>query len=112
MAYCLPGRLREAGDVAVVRRLAQAQPAEAELAVVGTRTTTPPAAVVGAGLVLGLSALLDDLRCLRHLGWLLALFACLGIRLGAGLGGGALALLALLVLRRALALGVRLGVLG
>src|SRR5436190_16041273 len=49
-----------------MRRVAQAQPAQAELAVIGTRAPAAPAAVVGPGLVLRLSPLLDDLGCLGH----------------------------------------------
>src|SRR4051794_10123429 len=57
----LPAALRHAGDVAVVRHLAQADAAQPELAVVGTRAATPPAAVVGAGLVLGWALLAHTL---------------------------------------------------
>src|SRR6185437_13511137 len=63
----LPARLRESGDVALVRHLAQADPAEAELAVVGARATAPLAAVVVARLVLGLALLAHHLGCLCHL---------------------------------------------
>src|SRR3954451_10615160 len=49
----LPARLRESGDVALVRHLAQADPAQAELAEIGARATAALASVVVAGLVLG-----------------------------------------------------------
>src|SRR4051812_2182548 len=62
----LPARLDHSGDVALVCRLAQAESAEAELAVVGTRATAATAAVVAAGLVLRLPRLLDDVRSLGH----------------------------------------------
>src|SRR3954451_13323420 len=57
----LPARLRHPGDVAVVRELAQADPAHAELAEDGPGA--PAAAVPGvlAGLVLGGAGLLDPL---------------------------------------------------
>ena len=48
----LPARLRQAGDVALVGQLAQADPAEAELAEVRARAAAALAAVVVAGLVL------------------------------------------------------------
>src|SRR3954453_253880 len=48
----LPARLRESGDVTLVGHLAQADPAEAELAEVGARAAAPLAAIVVAGLVL------------------------------------------------------------
>src|ERR671936_284181 len=62
-----PAGLGHAGDVALVRELAQAKAAEAELPVVGTRPPAPAAAVIGPALVLRLSPLLDDLRGLCHL---------------------------------------------
>src|SRR6266511_3897778 len=60
-ANALPARLGHPGHVAVVRGIAQAQPAEAELAVVGARAAAPLAAVVRPGLVLRLAPLLYDL---------------------------------------------------
>src|ERR687887_187358 len=62
----LPARLGQSGNVALVRHLAQADPAEAELAEVGTRAATPLAAVVAPGLVLGRAPLAHHLRRLRH----------------------------------------------
>src|SRR5436309_15582421 len=62
----LPARLRESGDIALVRHLAQADPAEAELAEIGTRATAPLAAVVVACLVLGSALLADHLGRLCH----------------------------------------------
>src|SRR5215204_342773 len=47
-----PARLRHAGDVAVVGHLAQADPAQAELAVDGAGPATTAAARVGPRLVL------------------------------------------------------------
>src|SRR3954451_22124187 len=61
-----PTRLRHAGDVAVVRELAQADPAEAELAVDGARAPAAAAAAVLAGLVLGGALLAHPLGGLRH----------------------------------------------
>src|SRR3954447_26230624 len=61
-----PARLGHAGDHAVVRELAQADPAEAELAVHRARPATPAAARVLAGLVLGGSLLANPLGGLRH----------------------------------------------
>src|SRR4051794_34871606 len=61
-----PTRLRHAGDHPVVRELAQADPAEAELAVDGTRPATAAAARVLAGLVLGGALLAHPLGGLRH----------------------------------------------
>src|SRR5918992_621558 len=46
----LPARLRHARDLAVVRELAQADPAEPELPVDGAGTSAPPAARVLADL--------------------------------------------------------------
>src|ERR1700712_1461609 len=63
----LPARLRHAGDVALVGGVAQADPTEAELAVVGTRSPTAPAAVVFATLELCFAALSDLLGSLGHL---------------------------------------------
>src|ERR671931_73956 len=62
----LPAGLCESGHVALVRHLAQADPAEAELAEVGTWAATPLAAVVAPGLVLGRAPLAHHLRRLRH----------------------------------------------
>src|SRR4051794_33738235 len=62
----LPARLCEPGDVALVRHLAQADPAEAELAEVGARATAALTAVVVAGLVLGLALLAHHLGRLCH----------------------------------------------
>src|SRR5919107_5194238 len=64
----LPAALRHAGDVAVVRELAQADPAQAELAEHGARAATAAAAGVLAGLVLGGARLADALGDLCHLG--------------------------------------------
>src|SRR5688572_25073505 len=62
----LPGALGHAGDEALVRELAQADPADAELAVHGARPATAAAAGVPAGLVLGLAQLRDTLGGLGH----------------------------------------------
>src|ERR1051326_2455843 len=62
----LPAGLGHAGDVALVGRLAQADPAEAELAVVGARPATAAAAVVRPALELGLAPLLHLQRSLGH----------------------------------------------
>src|SRR4028118_2177011 len=53
----LPGALRHARDVAVVGHVAQADPADAELAVHGTRPAAAAAPGVLAGLVLGAACL-------------------------------------------------------
>src|SRR4051794_3071412 len=63
----LPTRLRHAGDVALVRELAQADPAQAELAEHGAGAAAAPAARVLPGLVLGRARLAHPLRGLRHL---------------------------------------------
>src|SRR3954469_9775098 len=63
----LPAALRHAGDVAVVRELAQADPAEAELAEDGARAAAAAAARVLPGLVLGGARLADALGKLGHL---------------------------------------------
>src|SRR3954451_15395774 len=68
----LPARLRHAGDHALVRQLAQADPADAELPVHGAGAPTAAAAGVAAGLELGRAPLAHDLRGLGHV--LLALF--------------------------------------
>src|SRR5947209_13532130 len=62
----LPARLRHPGDVSVVRELAQADPAYAELAVHGASAAAALAAAVPAGLVLGCPPLADSLRNLGH----------------------------------------------
>src|SRR4051812_13353748 len=66
MLMSLPAALGHAGDVAVVRELAQADPAEAELAEHRARPATAAAAGVLAGLVLGGALLAHPLRGLRH----------------------------------------------
>src|SRR5918998_3051845 len=62
----LPARLGHARDVALVGHLAQADPAQAELAVDGTRAAALAAARVRAGLELRGSSRADDLGCLGH----------------------------------------------
>src|SRR6185437_4561853 len=62
----LPARLGHAGDRALVRELAQADPAETELAEHRARPAAPIAARVVAHLELLWSPLLDDERRLRH----------------------------------------------
>src|SRR5262245_53707653 len=62
----LPGGLRHAGDHALVRDLAKADPAQAELAVVGACAPAPAAPMVVACLVPASALLADDLRCLCH----------------------------------------------
>src|SRR5882724_2029961 len=62
----LPARLGHSGDVPLVRGLAQADPAEAELAVVGARASTAATTVVAAGFELWFAALSDLLRSLSH----------------------------------------------
>src|SRR5579884_275657 len=70
MARCAPSRsparLRHPGDEAVVSQLAQADPADPELAVDGPRAPAAPAAAVAAGLVLGRPLLADSLGNLGH----------------------------------------------
>src|SRR5215216_896626 len=61
-----PARLRHAGDEALVGHLAQADPADAELAVHGARTAALAATGVAAGLVLGLAGRSHALGGLRH----------------------------------------------
>src|SRR3954469_22248653 len=56
-----PARLRHAGDVALVRELAQADPAQAELAEHGAGAAAAPAARVLPGLVLGRARLAHPL---------------------------------------------------
>src|SRR5919106_5286296 len=63
-----PARLRHAGDEAVVRELAQAHAAEAELAIDGARAAAAPAARVGPRLVLRRARLAHDLGLLCHMG--------------------------------------------
>src|SRR3954447_17799688 len=62
----LPARLGHAGDVAVVGELAQADPADAELAVHGARAAAAAAPAVLPRLVLRSALLADDLRGLGH----------------------------------------------
>src|SRR5215208_7045134 len=62
----LPARLRHAGDVALVRELAQADAAEAELLVDGARPAALAAARVRARLVLRRPRGADDLGGLCH----------------------------------------------
>src|SRR5215208_2862364 len=57
----LPAGLGEAGDVPLVGHLAQADPAQADLAEVRARATAPLAAIVVAGLVLRGAALAHHL---------------------------------------------------
>src|ERR1700761_4230721 len=61
-----PTRLRHAGDVALVRELAQADPAQAELAIHRARTTAATAARMRTRLVLRRAVRGDDLGCLSH----------------------------------------------
>src|SRR6476619_7584023 len=62
----LPARLRHAGDVAVVGELAQADPAQAELAIDGARPAAAAAARIGPRLVLRRARHARDLGCLGH----------------------------------------------
>src|SRR5919199_3588505 len=62
----LPARLRHAGDVALVRQLAQAQAAEPELPVHRARAPAATTTRVRARLVLGRPLRGDDLGCLCH----------------------------------------------
>src|SRR3712207_327151 len=62
----LPARLGHAGDVPLVRHLAQAHAAQAELAVDGARAAALAAARVRPRLVLGRPLLADDLGGLSH----------------------------------------------
>src|SRR4051794_3001241 len=62
----LPTRLRHAGDHSRVRELAQADPADAELAVHGARAPAAAAAGVRAGLEFGGALLAHPLGGLRH----------------------------------------------
>src|ERR671921_2517879 len=79
----LPAALRHAGDVAVVRELAQADPAQAELAEDGARAAAAAAARVLAGLVLGGARLADALGDLGHLGGNLGSLLDVGVALAA-----------------------------
>src|SRR3954452_14084039 len=74
IALDLPARLRHAGDQALVRELAQADPAEAELAQIRTRTPAALAAVVVARRVLARARLLYTLGSLCHLLVVLRIF--------------------------------------
>src|ERR1019366_4430565 len=82
MARRSPTRLRHAGDVSVVRQLAQADPADAELAVDRAGATAAAATGVTPGLVLGRPLLADSLRKLGHV---LLLILVGGRRLGTAL---------------------------
>src|SRR5919107_585990 len=62
----LPARLGHAGDVALVGHLAQADPAQAELAIYGARAAALAAARVRARLELRGPGRANDLGCLRH----------------------------------------------
>src|SRR5215207_189729 len=62
-----PAGLGDAGNLAGVHELAQAQATQAELAVHRARPATAAAAGVGPDLVLGLALLLLDQRLLGHL---------------------------------------------
>src|ERR1700733_9744617 len=66
VCIALPARLGHAGDVTLVGGLAQADPAEAELAVISARATAATAAVVFPALILGFTALADLLGSLGH----------------------------------------------
>src|SRR6476469_6455395 len=66
-AALLPTRLPDARDQPLVGDLAQADPAQAELAQHGARAATAPAARVFAGLVLRGAGLSYALGCLGHL---------------------------------------------
>src|SRR4029077_1514983 len=68
----LPARPRPAGNCALVRELAEADPAEAELAEDRARAAAPVAARVVAHLVLLGSPLLHDERRFRHYSLLLS----------------------------------------
>src|SRR3954465_2248180 len=61
-----PTRLGHAGDHAVVRQLAQAQAADAELAIHGARAPAPATTRMRASRVLGRALRRDDLGCLGH----------------------------------------------
>src|SRR6478752_605264 len=111
----LPAALRHAGDVAVVRELAQADTADPELAEHGTRAAAAAAAGVLARLVLRTACLAHALGRLGHASGLLGSVVVVGGRL-LGLAGnfGALALAAerhaeRLEQRKGLAVGLRGG---
>src|SRR4051812_18556448 len=87
MRLLLPARLRHARDVAVVRHVAQADPADAELAVHRTGAAALAAAGVLAGLVLGWTCLTHALGRLGHASGLL-------VGIGVGVAGFALEALA------------------
>src|SRR4051795_8561894 len=82
-ALLLPAALRHARDVAVVRELAQADPAQAELAEHGARAVAAAAARVRAGLVLGGARLAHPLGKLGHLRGNLGSLLDVGIALAA-----------------------------
>src|ERR1700740_1459086 len=90
VCIALPARLGHAGDVALVGCLAQADPAEAEFAVIGARATAATATVVLPAFVLGFAALSDLLGSLGHL-----LLALLGGALAGLVALGAIALVGL-----------------
>src|SRR5687768_16716946 len=71
----LPGALRHAGDIALERQLAEAEPAQIELAHVGAGPAAQVAAVPVANLVLERLGFLGDLRCRCHI----SLYPC-GLR--------------------------------
>src|SRR3712207_5148340 len=61
-----PGGLRDAGELALVGHLPNADPAQAELAVDGLGAAALLASGIGAYAELRLAGLLDLKRCLRH----------------------------------------------
>src|SRR2546423_11531599 len=63
---CLPGRLRDAGDLSLERQPAKAQAADAELAQISARTPADAAAVVPTGRELGLACVFYSFCCGRH----------------------------------------------
>src|SRR4051794_19301758 len=79
----LPAALRHARDVAVVRELAQADAAQAELAEHRARAAAAAAAGVCPGLVLGGARLADALGNLGHLGGNLGSLLDVGVALAA-----------------------------
>src|ERR1700722_11148245 len=62
----LPRRLRHSRDLTVVRQLAQADAADAELAIDRARTPAAVAPSIGLCFVFRWARLLDALRCLGH----------------------------------------------
>src|SRR3954462_3456004 len=66
MGVSSPARLADAGDLALERQLAEANPAHAELADEGARPTAALATVVAPHLELRLALGLLDQRLLRH----------------------------------------------